>query len=260
MKPNALIALLLIVAIGLGIGLYVRHQKAETRYREYEASIQQLSNQWNQTSAKLVEQQKVNVILETNYVVRTVEAEGLTNKLLAISNQLTQTEIAMKAAAKAAEEEIARRETKIKELENQNDGLSKSMDDLKGNITSLEAKIAETEQKLATTQGEKEFLIKELKRLQAEKAELVRQFNDLAVLREQVRHLKEELSISRRLDWIRRGLYGDVKGAQRLQEGFKTAPPKTNYNLDIELKRDGASSIKSPANQTVPPIPPAPQK
>ena len=52
----------------------------------------------------------------------------------------------------------------------------------------------------------------------AEKAELEQQFNDLAVLRAQVAKLKEELNVSRRLEWIRQGLFasGEAKGAEQL--------------------------------------------
>ncbi len=256
MKANGLTVVLSLAVLGLGIGLYYRHDTAVKKYQHYESSIQQLSNQWNDTSAKLMEQKRVNTVLETNLVIRTGEADGLTNRLLSLSNDLVRTETEMKAAAKAAEEEIAKHEAKIKDLENQNDGLSKTMDNLKGNITSLEAKILETQQKLASAQGEKEFLLKELKRLQAEKAELEKQFNDLAVLREQVRKLKDELSVAKRLEWIRKGLYGSsqMKGGQLLQQGFwRPAAAKSNYNLNVEIKRDGETTITPPANPAAQP-------
>ena len=263
MKRNGAIFLLVIVAVALGVALVVRHQKAEEKGREYQAAIVQLSNEWNKTSAKLSEQTKVNASLETNLSLKITEADQLTNKITSISNQLAKAEADAKAAAKAADEEMAKRDTKIKELENQNDGLTKSMDDLKGNITTLEGKIAETQQKLATSQGEKEFLVKELKRLQAEKAELERQFNDLAVLREQVSKLKEQLSISRRLEWIRRGLYGEQKGGERLQQGLNPKPAATtNYDLNVELKRDGGAKVipNAPPATTTPAPAPAPAK
>ncbi len=69
--------------------------------------------------------------------------------------------------------------------------------------------------------------------------------NSLAFLREQVRKVREELSISRRLDWIRRGLYGvsSMKGGERLQMGFAPPPPPTNYNLNVEIRQDGAVKV-----------------
>ncbi|MFM7554148.1 MAG: hypothetical protein ACKPAH_02450, partial [Verrucomicrobiota bacterium] len=85
----------------------------------------------------------------------------------------------------------------------------------------------------------------------AEKADLEKKFNDLAILREQVRKLKEELSIARRLEFIRRGLYGfEKKGAQLLQEGIRPkAPPAsaTNaYPLKVEVGTDGSSKVEAP--------------
>jgi hypothetical protein len=108
--------------------------------------------------------------------------------------------------------------------------------------------ISDTEKKLAASEGDREFLLKELKRLQAEKAELERQFNDLSVLRTQVAKLKEELSISRRLEWIRMGIYGaqSQKGAERLLSSTP-ALPRTNFNLNVELKQDGSANVISPA-------------
>ena len=43
------------------------------------------------------------------------------------------------------------------------------------------------------------------------RAELERQLHDLALLREQVMKLKEELSIARRLELIKQGLYQSVR-------------------------------------------------
>jgi hypothetical protein len=97
---------------------------------------------------------------------------------------------------------------------------------------------------LEASEGDREFLLKELKRLQAEKSDLERQFNDLAMLRDQVRRLRDELSVSRRLEWIRRGLYGSLKGGELLRKGFASASnTQTNFNLDVEIKRDGSATV-----------------
>jgi predicted nucleic acid-binding Zn-ribbon protein len=140
---------------------------------------------------------------------------------------------------------MTKRDTRINELEAQKDELSKRMNDLNASISNLETQIAATEKKLASSEGDRAFLLKELKRLQAEKAELEKQLNSLAFLREQVRKVKDELSISRRLDWIRRGLYGisGQKGGERLQQGFTAPVVQSNYNLNVELRQDGAVKV-----------------
>ena len=148
-------------------------------------------------------------------------------------------------------EETAKRDAKIADLEKQNEVLDKQADDLKGSIGKLEGQISDTQKKLDASEGDKAFLEKELQRLMAEKAELERQFNDLAVMRSQVKKLKEELSISRRLEWIRQGLFAsqDEKGAQKLMQGANAGPrppASTNYDLNVEVKSGGTAQVIAP--------------
>jgi hypothetical protein len=88
-----------------------------------------------------------------------------------------------------------------------------------------------------------------LKELQAKKDDLERKFNDLAALKDQVHKLKEELSIARRLDWIRRGIYEtmDERGAQRLAHPVYPAPASTNSTLNVEIRQSGGVKIEAPA-------------
>lgn len=254
MKGKNAIIVLAAVAGALAIGFFVYHRKAVKQTEDHEARIVQLSNDVVQTSVKLSEQQKVNLSLETNIATklaeiqaRTREADQLTNLLSAATNNLNET----KKELEEAQEKIAKRDAKIADLEAEKAALDSKATALKLSIDDLEGRITLTQGKLAKSEGDKEFLLKELKRLQAEKAELERQFNDLAVLRAQVSKLKEELSIARRLDWIRKGLYGTpLKGGERLQAGFGTpaVPAKTNVDLNVEVKSTGGARIVPPAS------------
>lgn len=262
-------AFLIILAAGLGIGLLVRNQKANTQKREATARISDLSNRVVLVQGQLDEQKNVNLTLETHVSELKTNLDHIRATAESISNKLVQTETTLGATTanlektqadlKSAQEEMARREAKIKELEGQNDDLTKKMIDLNTTLGNLEKQIKETERKLAASEGNREFLLKELKRLQAEKAELERQFNDLAVLREQVRKLKEELSIARRLDWIRRGIYGtqNARGAEML---MRSAPPTgsaaTNTGLNVEIKQGGGVRIQSGTNAPITNAPP----
>jgi hypothetical protein len=93
--------------------------------------------------------------------------------------------------------------------------------------------------------------------LQTEKAELERQFNDLSLLRTQVAKLKEELSIARRLEWIRMGIYGmqTQKGAEKLMQAAATPSTGTPYGLNVELKQDGSATIISGQTNSAAPAP-----
>ncbi len=143
---------------------------------------------------------------------------------------------------------------RLPDLEGQNQELDKESADLHSSITNLEGQIATTQKKLATSEGDKRELIKELKELQAKKDELERKFNDLAVLKEQVHKLKEELSIARRLDWIRRGIYETIgeKGGERLihieEKNHPPQPAATNAgSLQVEIRQSGGVKIEAPA-------------
>ncbi|HAB17068.1 MAG TPA: hypothetical protein DCE44_11530 [Verrucomicrobiales bacterium] len=242
---------MVLAALSLGAGWFVTSKRAADEHARTTGHIMALSNDLVATTFKLAEQQKVNSSLETNLHSR-IEALGvMTDRWNYLAGELTRAEAEAKAAAEASRLEIEKRDKQIADLEGEKDGLSKKMDGLTGEIVSLNGKIADTERKLAASEGDRDQLQRELKRLLAEKAELERKFNDLAVLRDQVKKLKEELSIARRIDFIRKGLYGfDKKGAQVLNEGFRpvaSAAVNTNQPLKAEIGTDGAIKVQPPA-------------
>src|SRR6266511_250460 len=247
MKGKTGIVVLVVLCVALGDGLCVRHARSVVELRKAEARIKQLSDDVVHTQDQLNEQKKVNDTMEKTLEAKTAEAQGLSNRLETVTVTLEKTEQQAKAAAEQAKDEIAQRDAKIADLEGRNDDLTRKMTDLNTSITGLESQIDDTKKRLAASEGDREFLLKELKRLQTEKAELERKFNDLAVLRDQVRKLRDELSIARRLEWIRRGLYGSEKGAEKLQKGLASAGPQTNYDLNVEIKQSGATKILSPS-------------
>ncbi len=256
MRSKPAIIILVVITLGLGIALIVLAQKHSTERLQAEDKITKLSNDVVSTQGRLDEQRAVNLTLESNMATTKVEDS---NKLATIeanlsttTSELSQARDAAKAAADAAAIEVAQRDKKISELEGQNQQLDKQSSDLRGAITSLETRISATQKKLADSEGDRQFLLKELKRLQAEKADLERQFNDLAMVREQVRKLRSELAISRRLDWIRRGIYATFteKGAERLVQPDQGAPAPTNSPLDVELRQHGGATVLAPTNGT----------
>jgi septal ring factor EnvC (AmiA/AmiB activator) len=249
MKGKAPLVVLSLACLALGVLLLLRHNKALEQKEADTATILVLSNTLVGTESKLQEQQRVNSSLETNLTVRIADLLTTSNRLVGVSAQLAKTEQDAQAAAKTAQEEMAKRDARINQLEGQNDELTRKMSGLNAQMTELEKQISETERKLAASEGDREFLTKELKRLQGEKLELERQFNDLAMLREQVRKLKDELSIARRLEWIRRGLYGfDSKNADKLQTGHANTNAGPNYDLNVEVRQDGGARVVPSTN------------
>src|SRR6185369_8265967 len=244
---KAVIAILVVLTLALGVGLFIRHNEAIRVAKENDGHIQEVinySNRLDQTQTKVDELVKVNSTLETNLTVRSQDLVSKSNDLVKTAAELAKTKTEAQAAADAAKAEMAKRDARINELETQQTALDQKATDLTSRIGGLEKDIADKEKKLAASEGDREFLLKELKRLQVEKAELERQFNDLALLRTQVSKLKEELSIARRLEWIRMGIYGlqTQKGAERLMSA-SVPSPASNFNLQVELKQDGGAII-----------------
>ena len=248
-KPAVII--LIVLVLMLSVGLWVRHNNAVQLQSEHEAKILYLSNQVLQVTADLGEAKQVITVNESSISQQVETLKKLSNTVTQTSASLAKTEADAKAAAAAAAKAMAERDQRITDLEGQRDDLTKRMTELNGAITGLEGQIEETQRKLAASEGDRSFLLKELRRLQQEKMDLEKQFSDLAMLRDQVRKLKDELSISKRLDWLRRGIYGTPKGAEKLQRPMSGSTNK-NFDLNVELKQDGTVKINPPATNAPP--------
>ena len=241
---KAAIVLLILLSLGLGAALFYRHTMAVQAENERLKQISQLSNHLAQVRQQLDEQQTVNQRL-TQELAQTKQKLDQTQETLAqVNNDLAKTRKQAQADIDAAKLEIANRDKRIQQLEAQRTDLSNKMNGLMGQIEKLTQQIEETQRKLDASEGDRQFLLAELKRLQAEKADLERQFNDLRFLRTQVAKLKEQLTIARRLEWIRSGLYGSMekKGAEILLSAEKQAGP-ASYDLNVELKQEGGARV-----------------
>ncbi len=255
MKAKVAIIILILVSLGLGTALLIYHRKSVEVRQENERDIADLSKKWEDTQGSLDEQIQTNSVLSTNVALLRDEREDLSNQLTKVSANLAKSQQEAKAAAEAAAAEMKKRDEQIADLTGQRQQLNKKMNDLNASIEQLNQEITTTEQKLAKSEGDRAFLLKELKRLQAEKAELERQFADLSQLREQVRRLKDELSVAQRLEWIRRGIYGvqNMRQAEELLKPETTPLTRTNFDLNVELKQDGSATIQPPATNGIAP-------
>jgi len=255
MKLKIAMLVFAVLAVALAVTLWVTRQKSAEQHRQDVETIAYNSNQWQQTQVKLDDEKQTNTRLNQELDSQKRALGELTNSYSQTVGKLQSTEATLASTAaslKSAQELITQREAKIAELEAQNNELDKQATELNTAITNLTTQIEDTRRKLAASEGDKAFLEKELKRLMAEKAELERQFNDLKVLRVQVAKLKEELAISRRLEWIRKGLFpaSGQKGASQLMQGAnapaaKPAAPK-HYDLNVEVSADGAVKVIPP--------------
>lgn len=250
MKNLIGVIILAVICLGLVIVLFSTKKQATAEQQKATVTILSHSNELVKTTEALTEQRQVNTVL-TNDLTSTRTELGavrnqfasLTNKFTAVAGTLSNTEATLKASQTA----VAQRDQRISALEGQNRELDDKAIGLSAALTNLTSQIEETQRKLTASEGDKAFLEKELKRMMVEKAELERQFNDLAVLRAQVSKLKEELSIARRLDWIRKGLFSDEqKGAEKLTQLQPKTEPANQFDLNVEVHADGSVSVIPP--------------
>jgi len=246
---KTVVIVLSIVSISLAAGLVVQHREATQAVNTAEAARTAFSNSWQEAKGKLEEVEKVAAALETKLNARTEVLTATSNDLAKTSTDLAQasTDLAKSQADyAAAQAEMKKQQATIAQLETQRADLTQKMEELTGSINSLETKIADTKQKLANSEGDRTFLVKELERMQSEKATLVAQFNNLAALRVQVAKLKEEAAISQRVAWMQSGVYNLAakKGAERLVANTP-APGTSEGRLEVDLEKNGHGKILS---------------
>lgn len=257
MRNRIGLIILTLFCIILGAGLIVSRKRAVKYERETTDQIGTLSNSLFETSTRLEQQRNKTAAFEEDLAKSRQAFAELSNALSQTSANLAQANSSLaktEASLKATEEEVKKRDERITDLTGQNEALDKQALEMSSALTNLTAQITETERKLQASEGDKAFLQKELKRLMAEKADLERQFNDLAVLRAQVSRLREELSIARRIEWIRQGFFSgmDQKGGARLMQGLtpalgKPKQPPTPPDLDVEVTSSGSVRVVPPA-------------
>lgn len=250
MKDNGTLKM---VAIGLGVVaaallilLIVRGHKASEQIAQDQTDIASFSNQLAQATGELDQNKQVVTNLEADLNARKADILTLSNSLVTANASLTEAQDSLKTS----QDEIAKRDATIAKLEAHNSELEKQANELNDTVTTLNARIQDVSQKLASSEGDKAALSAELKRLLREKADLERKFNDIAALRAQIKKIKTDLNVARRLDRASEGLpaSSEPKGAQK-QMGFSTQPRLRHYDLNVEVNSDGSVKVIPPINK-----------
>jgi chromosome segregation ATPase len=145
----------------------------------------------------------------------------------------------------------------IADLEAQNQALDQRANSLSNTIEGLNSQISDTEQKLASSETNNTFLTAELQNQMKQRADLERQFNDLGEVRGQVKKLRDELFVARRLEWMRTGVdsANQPKGAELLMHpspasAASARPPLGDLN--VEVGSDGSVHVIPPLTNSPP--------
>jgi len=234
MKP--LVVVLSLLCVALAAQLVVRFGPGGRESRDVIAANLRVSSFSNEVTAvrlKADEEAKLAAYLQSNLTAKVTELTAATNHLGQTAAALATIQEELKSKQAEADKSVAR----IAELETQKDGLQSKLGGLAESITSLNAQIAEARRKLAAAEGDRDSLSKELVKLQADKAELLRQFNDLAALRAQVALLRAEEAINQRLSWRAQGVYQAAgrKGGEALIAKPSTPVLAGEPSLNVEI-------------------------
>jgi chromosome segregation ATPase len=250
MKIKVVIVILAIVCVGLGLALFAVKQRADDQHKKDAASIASLSDQAVAATKQVDELGQVNLAYSNELVTTRQEMTQFSNSLTAATVTLADT----RNSLAGAQNEITNLNTRISDLEAQNKALDQQAVALTNRIAQLSASIEETENKLAVAETNRDFLQRELQKQLAEKAELQRKFNDLGELRAQVKKIRDELFVARRLELMKHDL-GDRRGAALLlsrnlngssNPATAKPAPAQNYDLNVEVGSDGSVRVIPP--------------
>ena len=262
MKIKIVIVSLVVVCIGLGIALFATKQQGEDQHRRDVDAINDFSNQLVGANSHLDELRQVNLQLTNDLALSQQQAAQLSNTIASANATLEQT----KTSLASAKDQINGMNVQIAALEAQNKVLEQRANDLTNTIAQLGVSIENTQQRLAITETNRIFLEQELQKEMAQKAELEHKFNDLGELRTQVKKVRDEIFIARRLQLMKND-NGNKKGAELLIQRTVTptnaptvaAPvvparaataPRSNYDLNVEVGSDGTVKVIPPLGAT----------
>ena len=272
-----------------------QRDQLDTERQTLEESVQTQGKRIVELNAE-VETEKTKVTqLDMNLTQKTAEIDALNlqhaQDLGAVETKLQEVNTAkMKAEKELVEtaadlkakttelkkvaDEAKQRVELIAALETKNDTLNQEKGALEVKIANLNTEIAETNQKLDDSEGDRTFLEGELLRLQDEKAELVKQMNDLEFLSAQVKRIKSDIAVAKRMDWMRRGIgiYAKRQTVAQKQAALRagkngeqpvSAEEPQNENVSVELTSDGRVIINGkviePESEAAPESEPAPE-
>jgi hypothetical protein len=252
MKLKIGIVILAVVAAGLLIALLADKKAADDQHKKDADAILDFSNQLTTANASLDDLRQVNLTLTNDLMAGQQALESVSNNLAETAMVLADT----KAALENAQGEITNLNVRVSDLQAENRVLDDRANMLSNTIAALDIQIADTQQKLSASETNNAFLAGELQKQLEQKAELQRQFNDLDVVRAQVKKLRDEEYTARRQQWMDDGNKpgNQPKGAQLLMQRTPPAPKPdaTNaapkFDLNVEVGSDGSVHVMSPSN------------
>src|SRR5260370_32222286 len=126
MKNRIGLVILVVVCVGLGVGLITIKRQSDEQKKEADTSIQNFSNKLVGAASQLDESKQVNAELRKDLYSEQKNYSELTNNYSQVSANLAQTE----ASLRTSEQEVAKRDVRIVDLESQHQALDRRAQDL----------------------------------------------------------------------------------------------------------------------------------
>jgi len=250
MKTKAVIILLAVAAVGLAVALFIVKKQGDDQHAVDVSSINDLSKQVVDANKHLDELGQANVALTNDLAVSRQQLAASAAQAAQLSNSLTATTATLASVKASLQTQITNLNLRVTDLEAQNSALDRRAAELTNALAQLNAAIVETQKQLASSETNRKFVEQELQKQLAQKAELERKFNDLGILRAQVKKIRDEVFVARRIELMKNDTTTGKKGAQLLKEHNVTVtpavPPPANYNLNVEVGSDGNVRIIPP--------------
>ena len=255
MKIKIAIVILVVACVGLGIALFATKKQSDEQHATDVSSIIDFSNQVVNANIQLNDFRQTNLALTNDLAASQHElataqqqADQLSNSLAAASAALDST----KETLASAQGQITNLTSHISDLEAQNKVLDQRAADLTTTIAKLNSTIEDTQNKLAVAETNRVFIEQELEKQMAQKAELEHKFNDINEVRAQVKKLRDEIFVARRLQ-LMKSTTGQKKGGELLRQPTLAATPApatnkppANYDLNVEVGSDGSVRVIPP--------------
>jgi chromosome segregation ATPase len=248
MKIKILIVVLAVIAVGLAIGLFAVKKSAQEQHTADVSSIADFSNQVVNANLKITDLNQVNLMLTNDLAASQQLVVQFSNNL----DSANATILESKTSLAAAQNQITNLNTRISDLEAQNKVLDQRAVELTTTIAQLNTLIAATQSKLNASETNSIFLQQALQKEMAQKAEIEHKFNDLNELRQQVKKIRDELFMARRLRFMQND-NSQKKGAELLMQRsvpVTNAPAAPNYGLNVEVGSDGSVKVIPPLGAT----------
>jgi chromosome segregation ATPase len=247
---KTILAILVVLSLGISAILFFREKEMVGLLTALEDEKLILSKDVGELRADLEKSRKqVALALEKltqrsdNVTTTSLDLDKFSTQLAKLQNELRAAQDEMKQAR----EDIKQRDVRIVQLESKSEVNEVKVDELQIVLERLDEQIHDTKRKLANAEGDREFLMQQLHRLEAEKADLLKRWNDPKALRAQYAKVKEQSVIGQRIDWLRKGVAQNdhARGAERLLQ-HPPASMTADNALVTEIDSTGTVRILDP--------------